>query len=140
MFIIPIPTTHVISFQFDRVTNTYLKMFDLSSKVLQDLELLATLDSSTISEFCKLAIEQLAKLYLLDPTEDRVKSENTPTPKFIISHKMLESAVKKLKSSNPEISADSISSSLQAIANMYTESAKENISPDVLAGFLEVKV
>ena len=40
------------------------KMFDLSSKVLQDLELLATLDSSTISEFCKLAIEQLAKLVL----------------------------------------------------------------------------
>ena len=44
-------------------------MFEISNQVMQDLTFLESLESDTTSEFCKLVLNQLLKLYLLDGTD-----------------------------------------------------------------------
>ena len=122
-------------------------MLDIPKQVLDDLGLLASLDNNTASEFCKLVLNQLSKLHLLDRKEEAEFSKHDEKKskkqlKFGISQKVLESAARKLAHLNgsASIAPDALSSTLQSIAYLYVESAKQKVTPDNLHGFLKEKV
>ena len=115
-------------------------MFDVPSKVIKDLSVFETLEKDTASEFCKLVVTQLSKLYLFDKADVQNKSTSSNSWCFGVSQKILESAAKRLRGNNLKVSSEDIASSLQAIAHIYVESAKHKIDSDSLSIFLKDKV
>ena len=112
-------------------------MVEISNQVIEDLIFFDSLESETASEFCKLVIAQLSKLYLLDTKNVPIKSTIPGSSVFGVSHKLLESAAKRLKVTGSEVTADRIASTLQSIAHFYVESAKQKFSPESLSTFLK---
>ena len=112
-------------------------MIEISNQVIQDLIFFDSLESETASEFCKLVIAQLSKLYLLDTNNEPIKSTIPASTGFGVSHKVLESAAKRLRVNDSEVTADMIASTLQSIAHFYVESAKQKFTPESLSTFLK---
>ena len=114
-------------------------MFEISNKVIQDLVFLEDLGNDTTSEFCKLVTAELSKLHLLD-LNDQITSPNSNSYTFGVSNKILESAAKRLRLVNSEVTSDTVACSLQAIAHLYVESAKQKLGPEELSSFLKDSV
>ena len=115
-------------------------MFEISNKVLEDLELLESLGKDTTSEFCKLVMAELTKLHLLDLNKLKKLQNNDASSKFGVSSKILESAAKRLRSIYSEVTSDTVGCTLQAIAHLFVESAKQKMGPEDLLTFLRDSV
>ena len=111
-------------------------MFQISNKVLEDLLILESLGTNTTFEFCKLVTTELSKLHLLEKTTPN----NGVSNRFGLSSKILESAVKRLRSVHSEVTSDVLASTLQAIAHLYAEAAKQMMGPEQLSIFLKDSV
>ena len=115
-------------------------MFEISNKVVQDLVFLEDLGNDTTLEFCKLVTTELSKLHLLDLNQEQITSINSNSNKFGVTNKILESAAKRLRLVNSEVTSDTVACSLQAIAHLYVESAKQKLGPEELSSFLKDSV
>lgn len=113
-----------------------VEMFQISNQVLEDLAFLESLSSDTTSEFCKLVTAELSKLHLLEQTIPN----NDSTSKFGVSSKVLESAAKRLRSIHSDVTSDKVALTLQAIAHLYVEAAKQKMGPDDILIFLKYSV
>ena len=115
-------------------------MFEISNKVLEDLVFLESLGKDTTNEFCKLVMAELTKLHLLDLNQVNKLQNNDASGKFGVSSKILESAAKRLRSIHSEVTSDTVACTLQAIAHLYVESAKQKMGPEELLTFLRDSV
>ena len=115
-------------------------MFEISNKVLEDLVFLESLGKDTTNEFCKLVMAELTKLHLLDLNQVNKLQNNDASSKFGVSSKILESAAKRLRSIHSEVTSDTVACTLQAIAHLYVESAKQKMGPEELLTFLRDSV
>ena len=111
-------------------------MFQISNKVLEDLVILESLSTNTVFEFSKLVTAELSKLHLLEKTI----SSNDVSNRFGFSNKILESAAKRLRSVHSEVTSDTVATTLQAIAHLYVEAAKQIMGPEQLSTFLKDSV
>ena len=113
-----------------------VEMFQISNKALEDLVILESLGTNTTSEFCKLVATELSKLHLLEKTIPN----NDVSYRFGFSSKILESAAKRLRSIHSEVTSDMVALTLQAIAHLYVEAAKQMMGPEQLSIFLKDSV